>query len=99
MNLSTFSVATQVATMTGKTDENATIAIFDQSNTPNHKMKIGRKAILGNGLPTETIGSKNQRTRRDRAMVTPNERSSSSCRMAAAPAAAIARWRASAPRP
>src|SRR5579863_5735641 len=60
--LSTFSVAAQVATMTGKTEEKATIAIFDQSKTPNQRMKIGRKAIFGNGLPTETIGSKNQRT-------------------------------------
>src|SRR5579864_2980292 len=67
-NLSTFSVAAQVATTTGKTEENATMAIFDQSKTPNQRMKIGRKAIFGSGLPIETIGSKNQRTGRKRAI-------------------------------
>src|SRR5579863_6246514 len=69
--LSTLSVAAQVATTTGKTDENATIAIFDQSNTPNQRMKIGKNAIFGSGLPIDTIGSKNQRTKRSREIVTP----------------------------
>src|SRR5690242_13535374 len=69
---STPSEAAIVAVMTGKIALNTAIEIFETSYSPSHNIKIGRKAIFGIGKPTETIGSKNQRTQRRRAIKMPS---------------------------
>ncbi len=51
-----------VAVTTGKIASSTTMAILETSKKPSHSIMIGRNAIFGIGKPTETIGSKNQRT-------------------------------------
>ena len=46
-----------VAVMIGNTAVTAMMVIFEASNSPNHKINTGRKAILGIGKPIEPLKS------------------------------------------
>ena len=61
-----------MAITTGNTQAKATSRIFEALSMPNHRMKIGMKAIFGAGKPSATSGSRSQRMRAERAMAMPS---------------------------
>src|SRR5215475_6321396 len=57
--------------MTGNMQAKATSKIFERLSIPNHKIKIGRNAIFGEGNPRATRGSANHSMARFRAISSP----------------------------
>src|SRR5262249_44588975 len=53
------------------TQDSATSKIFDAWPIPNHRTKAGTRVRDGTERPTATMGSKNQRTSRKRAIAMP----------------------------